>query len=247
MMYRRMPGALRLCPDFVQRYVLDFEARIEDAVRNLAAELPTGALVLDAGAGEAQYSPFFTRHRYTAVDLGVGDAAWSYQSLDAVAALEHLPFRDGTFDAALNIVTLEHVREPARVLREIARVLKPGGRLLLVTPLDWEEHQQPHDYYRYTRYGLAYLLESAGLTVESLAPAGGLFRLLSRRLFAAGQAVPLLIPVFAPLALLSPLLDRFDKSRHFTLGHTCRALAPVHSNPERETPIAAEVPRRGAV
>jgi SAM-dependent methyltransferase len=223
MIYHRMPKALRVMPEFLQRYVLDFEARIEDAVRQFAAELPPGARVLDAGAGEAQYSPFFISHRYIGVDLGIGDAAWSYDGLDAIAALEHLPFPDATFDAALNIVTLEHVREPKQVLTEIARVLKPGGRLLLVTPLEWEEHQQPHDYYRYTRYGLRYLLESAGLTIETITPAGGLFRLLSRRLFAAAQTAPILLPLFAPLALLTPLFDRFDANKSFTPGHIALA------------------------
>jgi SAM-dependent methyltransferase len=219
--YRRMPRALSIMPEFLQRYVLDFEARIEDAVRQFSTEIPAGAVILDAGAGEGQYSSLFQRHRYVAVDLGIGDETWSYDSLDAVAELEHLPFRDATFDAALNIVTLEHVREPKQVLSEIGRVLKPGGRLLLVTPMEWEEHQQPHDYYRYTSYGLRYLLDCAGFTVERLTPAGGLFRLISRRLFAAAQSTPLLLPLVTGPALLAPLLDGLDKHRHFTLGHTC--------------------------
>ena len=219
MIYRRMPAPLRAMPEFVQRYILDFEARIEDALRAFARELPAGARVLDAGAGEAQYATLFQGFRYAAVDLGIGDESWEYGSLDAVAELERLPFADNTFDAAVNIVTLEHVREPKAVLAEIARVLRPGGRLLLVTPFEWEEHQQPHDYYRYTQFGLQYLLESACLTTESIAPAGGLFRALARRLLTAGLAVPILLPILAPAALLLPLFDRFDESRAFTLGH----------------------------
>jgi SAM-dependent methyltransferase len=223
MIHRRIPAPLRLLPDFVQRYVLDFEARIEDAARQFSSGLTRDALVLDAGAGEAQYKPLFTHSRYVAVDLGIGDSGWSYNALDAVADLGQLPFRTATFDAAVNIVTLEHVREPHRVIGEIARVLRPGARLLLVTPLEWEEHQQPYDYFRYTRYGLAYLLERAGMTVESLQPAGGVFRVLARRLFNAGQAVPLLLPLFGAAALVVPVLDRLDRRQHFTLGHICVA------------------------
>jgi SAM-dependent methyltransferase len=109
----------------------------------------------------------------------VGDATWNYSELDVVAELSALPFRDGAFDASLNVVTLEHIREPACALREIARTLAPGAKLLLVAPHEWEEHQQPHDYYRYTRYGLEYLLRQAGFEPLEIRPAGGFFRLLS--------------------------------------------------------------------
>jgi SAM-dependent methyltransferase len=226
MIYRRMPAALRVLPDAVQRHVLYFESEIENALRDFSAMLPAGARVLDAGAGEAQYASLFSRHKYVAVDLGIGDEAWAYDQLDAVASLENLPFNEGSFDACVNVVTLEHVRDPVRVLTEIGRVLKPGGALLLVTPLEWEEHQQPYDFYRYTRYGVEYLLMSAGLRVERLNAVGGLFRLLARRLLNAGQIAPLLLPVVALPALLFPLLDRLDTNRTFTFGHICLARKP---------------------
>ena len=136
------------------------------------------------------------------------------------------------FDAALNVVTLEHLRDPGIALGEIARVLKPGGRLLLVAPLEWEEHQQPHDYFRYTRYGLELLLQRAGFDRIELVPAGGFFRLLSRRLlnglqfFMKGPRWILFAPaaaIFVPLSLLLPLLEPLDSQRHFTLGYICSA------------------------
>jgi SAM-dependent methyltransferase len=215
-----------MTPHFVQRHVLHFEACIEDAVRSFADGLPRNARVLDAGAGEAQYAPLFEGLRYIAVDLAVGDATWSYDSLDAVADLSSLPFGRDLFDGAVNIVTLEHVCEPAAVMKELARVLRPGGSLLLVTPLEWEEHQQPHDYFRYTRYGVTYLVESAGLRVEKLEPVGGMFRLLARRMLGAAMLAPVLLPLFAPVALVLPLLDGLDHGRQFTLGHICVARKP---------------------
>lgn len=231
MIYRRMPALLSPLPEAVQRYVLHFEACIEDAVCEFASSLPAGSLVLDAGAGEAQYAPLLRNHRYVGVDLGVGDAEWSYDRLDAVSNLEHLPFPDGVFDAALNIVTLEHVRDPAAVLTELSRVLRRGGSLLLATPLEWEEHQEPHDYFRYTRYGLEHLLRTAGLEVRRLQPAGGFFRLLGRRLlntpqFFRGPASLLALVVVAAPALILPALDGFDRRKNFTLGHICVARKP---------------------
>jgi SAM-dependent methyltransferase len=218
-----------MMPNWLQRHVLHFEASIEDAVREFSAGLPEGARVLDAGAGESQYAECFANHRYVAVDLGIGDQTWEYSHLDAIADLEHLPFSENAFDACVNIVTLEHVREPALVLGELSRVLRPGGRLLLVTPLEWEEHQQPHDYFRYTRHGLEYLLSKAGLRVDRIEPVGGFFRLLSRRLMNApqfGVAGALIGIASAPIALTLPLLDGLDRSKHFTLGHISIAAKP---------------------
>lgn len=215
--------ARRRLPRWLRKRVYSFETFIEDSVAAFAVSLPAGARVLDAGAGEAQYAGFFRHARYVAADLGIGDPSWDYRRLDALADLEQLPFRDGCFDAALNIVTLEHLRRPQEALREIARVLRPGARMLLVAPQEWEVHQPPHDYYRYTRYGLAHLLGEAGFDVEEMTPAGGLFTVLARRMFNACQMAPWLLPLFAPLGLLVSLLDGLDGRRDFTLGYRCIA------------------------
>ncbi len=224
----RLPRALR-------RYVLHFEAAIDDAVVRCAAGLPPGARVLDAGAGEGRHASYFPRQRYCGVDLGVGDRAWDYSGLDVLADLTRLPFASASFDAAIHIVTLEHVREPGCVLQELARVLAPRGRVLVVAPHEWEVHQAPHDYYRYTRYGLAYLLERAGLVEIDIQPVGGYFRLLARRLlnglqfFTGGLRWLGFLPavlLLAPPAMLVPLLDFLDHERNFTLGYICTARKP---------------------
>src|SRR5664279_5048114 len=169
-------------PHPLRRHILHFENEIEDAVAAFAKALPAGARVLDAGSGEGQYRHHFGPQRYCGVDLAVGDAAWDYSHVDALADLTALPFRTAAFDAAVHIVTIEHLKEPGRALAEIARTLVPGGALLIAAPHEWEVHQAPHDYFRYTRYGLAYLLEQAGFEVGEMRAAGGYFRLLARRL-----------------------------------------------------------------
>jgi SAM-dependent methyltransferase len=222
------PGIQRLLPGPLRRHILHFETAIESAVRTFAASIPPHALVLDAGAGEGKFASFFSSRRYVSFDLGIGDDQWNYAGLDIVGDLHQTPFRSGSFDACINIVTLEHVREPGLVLKELARVLKTGGRLLLVAPHQWEEHQQPHDFYRYTRFGLEYLVGSAGFANVQIDPVGGFFRMLSRRMLNSLQFFPgpLWIPAalfFGPPALLLPLLDPLDKRRNFTLGYICTA------------------------
>ena len=224
-MYRTIE---RLLPGFLRRYLLYFESAIDESVAQFAASLAPRARVLDAGAGEMRHAVDFSKQRYTGVDLAVGDAAWDYGKLDAIADLTALPFRDGSFEACINIVTLEHVREPACALAEIGRTLAPGGRLLLIVPHEWEVHQAPNDFYRYTRHGVAYLLDKAGFREYKIEPVGGYFRLCSRRLlnglqFFRGVWFILAAIFLAPPALVLPWFDSLDRERNFTLGYICFA------------------------
>ena len=225
MTYRAIERSL---PRFLRRFVLHFEAAIEDAVVGFAASLPAGARVLDAGAGERVHAKYFERQSYIAVDLAVGDSAWDYAKLEAIADLTALPFASNCFDACINVVTLEHVREPACALREMERTLRPGAWLLMIVPHEWEVHQPPHDYYRYTRYGIEYLLAKAGFQEFTIRPVGGYFRLLARRLLNGLQFFPGLgffVAAFflVPPALILPWFDSLDRQRNFTLGYICTA------------------------
>ena len=222
-------------PRGLHRLILRFEALIEDRVAEFARSLPAGTRVLDAGAGECRCAREFPHCRYVAVDLAVGDSDWDYSRLDGVADLARLPFRDGSFGAAINIVVLEHVRDPRAVLEELSRVLAPGARLLLAAPQEWGVHQAPHDYFRYTRPGLRWLMEQAGFADIAIEAGGGFFTLLGRRLldsilYFQGGWRWLLFPLVAfpcgVLGILLPLLDFLDPTRNTTLGYVCTAKKP---------------------
>jgi len=164
---------------------------INDFVRRAASLAPSGARVLDAGAGECIYRPLFEGRRYVSTDRGVGDSAWDYGQLDARSDLERMPFRDGAFDVVLCTETLEHVARPARVLSELRRVLRPGGMLALSVPFLHPVHQAPHDYYRYTPFGLRHLLAEAGFDRVDVRASGGYFTHLCDQLSDVGSHLPL--------------------------------------------------------
>ncbi len=78
-----------------------------------------------------------------------------------------------SFDSILSNQVLEHVPDPDFYLAEAARVLKPGGTLILTAPMQWRHHEVPFDYYRYTKYGLTEFLSKNGFTIERLDTLGG--------------------------------------------------------------------------
>ncbi|MDX1414532.1 MAG: methyltransferase domain-containing protein [Candidatus Promineifilaceae bacterium] len=204
-------------------------------------QIPAGARVLDAGSGEGRYKEYFTHTRYVGLDLAVGDVTWDYSDLDAIGDLCEIPFPDNTFDAAVCIQTLEHVNNPFRVISEIGRVLKPGGRFYLAAPMTWHQHQKPHDFFRYTSFGFEHLLQQAGMHIVEIRPVGGYFWLLSHQLqmlhdylFPRWEKpwqwwlqLPYQILTQALFFILVPVilfyLDRLDKVKNHTIGWACIA------------------------
>jgi len=130
--------------------------------------------LLDLGCGKV---PLYGLYR----DLvsGVVCVDWA-QTLNASNHLDHeldltkpLPLGDDSFDTILLSDVLEHLPEPGRLLAEVSRLLRPGGKLIGNTPFLYWLHERPHDYFRYTDVALRRLLESAQLEVLSLRAVGG--------------------------------------------------------------------------
>ncbi len=116
-----------------------------------------GLRVLDVGCGEKPYLPYFDgASEYVGVDVDESARA------DVVGAAERLPLPDASFDLVLCLQVLEHVDDPARAVRELHRVVKPGGRVLVATHGAYVFHPSPVDYWRWTHTGLARLLEDNG-------------------------------------------------------------------------------------
>ncbi len=234
---RILGRARSLLPRFLLRRLDPFHARIEDRLKAFAAALPPGARVLDAGAGECGFRPLFAANRYVGVDNMVGDPRWDYGRLSAIANLDALPFPDASFSAAISIVVLEHLTDPGVALREVRRVLDPGGRLLIAVPQFWELHQEPHDFYRYTRFGLEHLLRSSGFRLLDLQPTGGYFLLIAKlsidllQFFERGAGWILFVPLAPFFGFLFPLLlyylDKLDRKKDFAVGFVAVAAPGV--------------------
>lgn len=152
---------------------------------------------------------------------------------DAWASGLQLPFRDACFDTAVSFQVLEHVPQPARMLAEITRVLKPGGVLILTAPHIWGIHEEPHDYYRFTPYGLRYLAETVGLRVHSVVPLAGFWVTMGARFtqylaqFEKLYLHPITRPLMALIQLSCLLLDALHRVDSDAWNHMLVARKPA--------------------
>lgn len=132
--------------------------------------------VLDLGCGNQPYRPLLTNAEdYIAYDI---DTISSTPVIVGTAV--ELPFSNASFDGILCTQVLEHLSEPWRLFEEAARVLRPGGNILLTAPQAWRLHEKPFDYYRYTYYGLTHLAQRAGLDILFIRPQGGVWALVGQ-------------------------------------------------------------------
>lgn len=129
---------------------------------------------LDFGAGRAKYREIIKKNaaEYIAFDMRPGD------NVDVVGDAHNAPFGDGEFDTIVCNQVLEHVAEPWKVIGEIRRILKTGGRCILTAPFLQPYHADPGDYFRYTKEGMASLFRNSGFDVLECGSYGKVFTVL---------------------------------------------------------------------
>lgn len=137
--------------------------------------LHEGGRFLDAGCGPGGNGAWLARYG-TAVGVDLAGEGLRFvrarrpELVPAQASITALPFPDASFDAVLEITVVTCVADDASAVRELARVVKPGGAVLLMEPafrsLRREHDKTVHSLHRYRRSGLGRLAEDAGLHVE---------------------------------------------------------------------------------
>jgi SAM-dependent methyltransferase len=142
---------------------------MQSVIGRLASSLVgPGQVVLDFGCGVKPYESLFTQlgASYLGADLGDGHAI----TIDATG-LMHAD--DNCANLVVSFQVLEHVRDLDTYFREAARVLRPGGQLLLTTHGTWLYHAHPEDHRRWTPMGLRQDLSSRGFHISECIPVVG--------------------------------------------------------------------------
>ena len=122
--------------------------KLDLKVSKYASDLKT--LEIGAFGGQA-YGRFFTNK--------VGLDIRSGKGVDVVGSVYELPFKDNEFEIVLCMVVMEHLENPQKAIKEMHRVLKPGGKILVSVPFMFPMHDTPNDFWRFTKYGLRMLFE----------------------------------------------------------------------------------------
>lgn len=136
-------------------------------------QIPECSYVLDIGAGECKYGALLSHCNYVGIDLVFSSDKHDFSRINVVADASAIPFRDHTFDVALNLVVLEHVADPGLVISEMARILRLNGLAFALIPLVRPEHLAPFDFHRFTRYGIQRLFENNGFKIDQIDGSNG--------------------------------------------------------------------------
>jgi len=200
---------------------------------NYAGTYLSGRLI-DIGCGTKPYkkmlSPFIEKH------VGVDHEATFHDksNIDLFGTAYEIPVDNETFDSAICTAVLEHLEEPEQALRECYRVLKPSGTAVYSVPFIWHLHEEPRDFYRYSKYGLKYLFEKTGFEVLEITPLSGFWvtfgQLFVYNIYRFHKGPLRFVPIIPALGLviqgISFVLERVDKSEQWTWMYMVVARKP---------------------
>lgn len=168
----REKGLVRLSSTTLDKNSSDYIV-MKYLIEDLTSEIRGHASgnLLDVGCGNKPYESLFEGKisSYTGCDV----VQSSMSKVDVICEATSLTFKENQFDTVFSTQVIEHVSDPFKMLEEIYRVLRPGGTLIISAPFCWELHEEPYDFYRYSKYGLKAMIESRGFEVKSLKANGG--------------------------------------------------------------------------
>jgi SAM-dependent methyltransferase len=190
--------------------------------------------LLDIGCGTKPYrdllAPYVTEH------LGVDYPGTLHgsDSVDVWCTAYEVPLADRTFDSVLCTSVLEHLEEPELALRECYRLLRPGGVALYVLPFIWHIHEEPRDFFRFSRYGVKYIFEKAGFRISEIRAVNGFWvtfgQLFVYNLYRVNRGPLRWFHLVDAAGLivqsLSYLADKIDKTEAWTSNYVVVAVKP---------------------
>ncbi len=214
--------------DYLSRNWLALKSNNEDVKRRLRE---IRGVVYDLGCGIRPYEADILAVADGYIGVDWQDTLHGLHA-NVVADLNRpLPISSEVADTVVSFQVLEHLCEPQTMLNEAFRILRPEGRLFLSVPFQWWVHEAPHDYFRFTRYGLEHMLKKAGFVGIEVTEASGFWVMWMLKLncqldiMASGfgrlarLARAMLVPVWFINQAVAPVLDRLWPNPGDTTGY----------------------------
>lgn len=209
--------------------------RIVDRELSRCAGTYARGRLIDIGCATKPYAGFFRNHVSEHIGVDHAESMHSSAMVDLVGTAYSIPVEDESFDTALCSAVLEHLEEPEAALRECFRVLRPGGMALYTVPFIWPLHEEPRDFFRYSRYGLDYLFRKSGFAIIELKPLSGFWITFGQQFvyyldrFNRGPLRWLhLIDLFSLIIQsFSAVFDRLDRAEGWTWMYLVVAMRPT--------------------
>ena len=188
-------------------------------IKNRASKYFSGKMI-DIGCGDK--SKRYLIGEYVADYIGLEHESCQHDksNVDIFGTAYEIPQKDESFDCVLSTAVLEHLEEPGKALHEAYRLLKPGGYALYTAPFFWHLHEEPRDFYRYTKFGLKFLFKSAGFEIVEITPLSGFWITFGTELsyyindFGIGPLRYATKFVIAINNLFFPFLNKIDQLLH---------------------------------
>lgn len=151
-----------------QHYIVTYF--IKNDIQNAIEGYAKGSL-LDIGCGNKPYSILFNNRvtHYVGCDIVQSSA----NVVDYLCPANQLCFSDNSFDTVFSTQVLEHVADCSGMIKEAFRVLKTGGHAIFTAPFAWELHEEPYDFFRFSKHGLRDIFEKNGFEVLQIKANGG--------------------------------------------------------------------------
>lgn len=197
-------------------------------IKDWILSLPSGSKLFDAGAGIQRYKKFANHLFYTSQDFGKykgGEIfsgslvkSWESNNCDIICDITNIPCDDETFDFVLCSEVIEHLENPYSAIKELKRIIKSGGTLLITAPFRSLYHQSPYFYYSgFSKFWFIKNSEKLNLEILNIIPNGNYIEDLASEIIRTNYFGPFFLRIIIRLLTFPYLLILFIFNKYMKI------------------------------
>ena len=143
----------------------------------------TQCRIVDVGCGEKPLEEAVLPYCFSYTGIDIDGGFYKHKKPDIYGSAYDTTLPEASCDIVLSMQVFEHLKNPQSAIKEISRILKKDGNLIVSFPFSYPLHAAPYDYFRYTKFGFISMLEEAGFKVLEIREVSGIFMVFSTYLY----------------------------------------------------------------